>query len=145
MLPALFAAGLVWLVVPAMLHGGLKDGVTSWVPSMIQSNFGASPAFSAAVSMVLPLVNLTGAYLAGWLDRVPRTPASESTTWRALEAGLRPENWLRALGLFGPAVPEALGRRIDESLAAHGDYLAQAHGPFQRLSNWGPSRPTGCF
>ena len=36
-----------------MLHGGLKDGVTSWVPSMIQSNFGASPAFSAAVSMVL--------------------------------------------------------------------------------------------
>ena len=68
MLPALFAAGLVWLVVPAMLHGGLKDGVTSWVPSMIQSNFGASPAFSAAVSMVLPLVNLTGAYLAGWLD-----------------------------------------------------------------------------
>ena len=68
MLPALFVAGLVWLVVPAMLHGGLKDGVTSWVPSMIQSNFGASPAFSAAVSMVLPLVNLTGAYLAGWLD-----------------------------------------------------------------------------
>lgn len=130
MLPALFAAGLVWLVVPAMLHGGLKDGVTSWVPSMIQSNFGASPAFSAAVSMVLPLVNLTGAYLAGWLDRVPRTPASESTTWRALEAGLRPENWLRALGLFGPAVPEALGRRIDESLAVHGDYLALAHGLF---------------
>ena len=29
MLPALFAAGLVWLVVAAMLHGGLKDGVTS--------------------------------------------------------------------------------------------------------------------
>ena len=145
MLPALFAAGLVWLVVPAMLHGGLKDGVTSWAPSMIQSNFGASPAFSAAVSMVLPLVNLTGAYLAGWLDRVPRTPASENTTWRALEAGLRPENWLRALGLFGPAVPEALGRRIDESLAAHGDYLAQAHGPFQRLSNWGAIQAHGLF
>ena len=145
MLPALFAAGLVWLVVSAMLHGGLKDGVTSWVPSMIQSNFGASPAFSAAVSMVLPLVNLTGAYLAGWLDRVPRTPASESTTWRALEAGLRPENWLRALGLFGPAVPEALGRRIDESLAAHGDYLARAHGPFQRLSNWGAIQAHGLF
>ena len=145
MLPALFAAGLVWLVVPAMLHGGLKDGVTSWVPSMIQSNFGASPAFSAAVSMVLPLVNLTGAYLAGWLDRVPRTPASENTTWRALEAGLRPENWLRALGLFGPSAPEALGRRIDESLAAHGDYLARAHGPFQRLSNWGAIQAHGLF
>ncbi len=69
LLPALFATGLIGLVLPAMLHGGLKDGVTSWVPSMIQGNFGARPAFSAAVSMVLPLVNLTGAYLAGWLDR----------------------------------------------------------------------------
>src|SRR5699024_6460639 len=85
MLPALFAAGLVWLVVPAMLHGGLKDGVTSWVPSMIQSNFGASPAFSAAVSMVLPLVNLTGAYLAGWLDhRVFRNEVKPSAALMGL-------------------------------------------------------------
>ena len=85
MLPALFAAGLVWLVVPAMLHGGLKDGVTSWAPSMIQSNFGASPAFSAAVSMVLPLVNLTGAYLAGWLDhRVFRNEVKTSAALMGL-------------------------------------------------------------
>lgn len=68
-LSAAVGAGLFWLAVPAVLHGGLKDGVTSWVPSMIQSNFGTSPAFSAAVSAVLPLVNLTGAYAAGWLDR----------------------------------------------------------------------------
>lgn len=68
-LTAALGAGLLGLAVPAILHGGLKDGVTSWVPSMIQSNFGTSPAFSAAVSAVLPLVNLTGAYAAGWLDR----------------------------------------------------------------------------
>ena len=68
-----------------MLHGGLKDGVTSWVPSMIQSNFGASPAFAAAVSMALPLVNLTGAYGAGWLDR--RVFRNEVKTSAALFAG----------------------------------------------------------
>lgn len=68
-LAAILGAGLVWLILPTMLHGGLKDGVTSWVPSMIQSNFGVTPAFSAAVSAVLPLVNLAGAYIAGWLDR----------------------------------------------------------------------------
>lgn len=68
-----------------LLHGGLKDGVTSWVPSMIQSNFGASPAFSAAVSMVLPLVNLTGAYLAGWLDhRVFRNEVKTSAALMGL-------------------------------------------------------------
>lgn len=68
-LAAALGAGLIWLAVPAMLHGGLKDGVTSWVPSMIQNNFGVSASFSAAVSAVLPLVNLSGAYMAGWLDR----------------------------------------------------------------------------
>ncbi len=68
-LTAILAAGLVWLIVPTALHGGLKDGVTSWVPSMIQQSFGVSPSFSAAVSTALPIVNLTGAYIAGWLDR----------------------------------------------------------------------------
>lgn len=66
---SLLAAGLVLLLIPVLLHGGLKDGVTSWIPSMIQSNFAASPAFSAAISMALPLVNLSGAYLAGWLNQ----------------------------------------------------------------------------
>lgn len=65
----LAAAGLVWLLVPVLLHGGLKDGVTSWVPSMIQDRFAVSPALSSAVSMLLPLVNISGAYLADWLDR----------------------------------------------------------------------------
>lgn len=68
-LGALLGAGLALLVIPVVLHGALKDGVTSWVPTMVQANFAVSPAFSAAVSMILPLVNLTGAYLAGWLDR----------------------------------------------------------------------------
>lgn len=63
------AAGLGWLMIPVVLHGGLKDGVTNWVPSMIQSSFGVTPAFSAAVSSILPLVNLSGAYAAGWLDK----------------------------------------------------------------------------
>lgn len=69
MLLPLLSAGLLRVALPVLLHGGLKDGVTSWVPSMVQNNFSVSPAFSAAVSMALPLVNLGGAYAAGWLDR----------------------------------------------------------------------------
>ena len=61
-------AGLVGLGAPAMRHGGLKDGVTSWAPRMIQSNFGASPAFSGASPWGLPRVTLAGASLAGGLD-----------------------------------------------------------------------------
>lgn len=65
----LLAAGLGLLILPVVLHGGLKDGVTSWVPSMVQDRFATSPAFAAAVSMAMPLVNTGGAWAAGWLDR----------------------------------------------------------------------------
>ena len=135
--PVHFDGPVVWDAVPA--------GDPEWIYALnrhtIFVNLGKAWQYTGQARYLDAFVSLLG----DWLDRVPRTPASENTTWRALEAGLRPENWLRALGLFGPAVPEALGRRIDESLAAHGDYLARAHGPFQRLSNWGAIQAHGLF
>lgn len=85
------------------------------------------------------------ALLDDWLTRVPHTPEGETTAWRALEAGLRAENWLRALRLFEGAVPEALLARAEESLREHGKYLCTAHGNFQRLSNWGVIQDHGLF
>ena len=57
--PCLLAA-----VLPVILHGVIKDGVTAWVPAYINEVFGKSPAFSSLVSVLLPLFNLTGAYMA---------------------------------------------------------------------------------
>lgn len=85
------------------------------------------------------------ALLEDWLTRVPHTAASEQTAWRALEAGLRAENWLRALGLFSGEIPASLLDRARESLVHHGEYLCTAHGPFQQLSNWGAIQDHGLF
>ena len=85
------------------------------------------------------------ALLEDWLDHVPHTPESEQTTWRALEAGLRAENWLRALALFDGAVPAPLLERAEASLRAHGEYLCTAHAAFQQLSNWGAIQDHGLF
>lgn len=67
------------------------------------------------------------------------TPESEQTTWRAIEAGIRCESYLKALELFSgsAALTPALTDRIAAFLAAHGEYLLRASGVFQRLSNWG--------
>ena len=135
--PVHFDGPVVWDAVPA--------GDPEWIYALnrhtIFVNLGKAWQYTGQARYLDAFVSL----LEDWLDRVPRTPASENTTWRALEAGLRPENWLRALGLFGQAVPEPLCRRIDESLARHGAYLAEAHGPFQRLSNWGAIQSYGLF
>ena len=80
-----------------------------------------------------------------WLDRVPHTPEAEASTWRALEAGLRPENWLRAVELFGDAVPASLLERMDASLREHGEFLVREHKAFHRLSNWGAIQSHGLF
>src|SRR5699024_3038885 len=135
--PVHFDGPVVWDAVPA--------GDPEWIYALnrhtIFVNLGKAWQYTGQARYLDAFVSL----LEDWLDRVPRTPASENTIWRALEAGLRPENWLRALGLFGQAVPAPLCRRIDESLARHGAYLAEAHGPFQRLSNWGAIQSHGLF
>lgn len=134
--PVRFPDGMVWDAVPA--------GDPEWTYALnrhtIFVNLGKAWLYTGR-----PLYRDTFVFLLeDWLRQVPHTPASESTTWRALEAGLRPENWLRAFCLFRGAVPESLRAQADESLVRHGAYLASAHGPFQKLSNWGPSRPTAC-
>jgi len=75
-----------------------------------------------------------------FLVRQPHTPSHEATTWRSLEAGLRMEQWMRTLELFGLAgisVPEELARNIETSIDEHASYLLSVHTPFHRLSNWG--------
>lgn len=85
------------------------------------------------------------ALLSDWLDRMPHTPARESTAWRSLEAGLRPERWLRARELLGEMFPPDLAARMDKSLAQHGEYLAQSWTAFHQLSNWGAIQSHGLF
>lgn len=60
----LAVSGLAMVIFPVVVHGMLKDGVTSWVPTYISETFLASPSLSILVTTVLPIINLTGAYAA---------------------------------------------------------------------------------
>lgn len=60
----LFGCGLLTVLFPVVIHGMLKDGVTTWVPTYITETFLTSPSFSILVTTVLPILNLTGAYAA---------------------------------------------------------------------------------
>ncbi len=65
----LTASGLLFLLIPVVVHGVLKDGVTSWVPTCISETFMASPTLSVLVTTMLPVINLTGAYAAQFMYR----------------------------------------------------------------------------
>ncbi|WP_312503404.1 MFS transporter [Lacrimispora sp.] len=57
-------SGILTLLIPIMVHGMLKDGVTSWVPTYISESFGIAASFSVLLTSILPVINLSGAYLA---------------------------------------------------------------------------------
>lgn len=63
----IISGGLLIIVIPVVVHGILKDGVTSWVPTYILETFHTSPSLSILVTTVLPIVNLSGAYAARYL------------------------------------------------------------------------------
>ncbi len=82
-----------------------------------------------------------------WLDDVPFSEERKQTSWRAIETGIRCEHLLRACALFegSPALTPALLSRVEKSLETHAAWLLEAHGPFQRLSNWGVIQNHGLF
>ncbi len=53
--------GMSLLVLPAMIHGMLKDGVTSWLPTYMTEEFSMTAEVAVATSVLLPLINVFGA------------------------------------------------------------------------------------
>lgn len=62
-------SGVLLLMIPIVIQGTLKDSVTQWVPSFFVGTFGSGTSFSLLLTMLLPIVNVTGAYLAKALNR----------------------------------------------------------------------------
>lgn len=60
----LVQSGLVLLLAALFVQGALKDGVTTWIPVYIQETYGVSPILAVAGTMVIPLCNLFGVWLA---------------------------------------------------------------------------------
>lgn len=63
------SSGALLLMIPIVIQGTLKDSVTQWVPTFFASTFGSKTTFSLALTMLLPIVNVTGAYFAKYINR----------------------------------------------------------------------------
>ena len=74
----LFKTGLLMFLVPVVLHGFLKDGATSWVPTYIHDEFKLSTSFSSIMTMIIPIINLFGAYAANFVNKKFRSEAKTS-------------------------------------------------------------------
>lgn len=64
-----FSTGLLWLTGAAFIHGILKDGLTTWIPTYLTEQFSILPFLSVMLTTFLPVVNLSGVYLAEFGNR----------------------------------------------------------------------------
>ena len=63
LMPLLLMAG-IFIILPAdAIHGAIKEGITTWVPTMITEVYSTSPSFSALLSVLLPVLNICGVYV----------------------------------------------------------------------------------
>jgi OPA family glycerol-3-phosphate transporter-like MFS transporter len=60
----LVISGLSTVLVAVLIHGMLKDGIMTWVPTMITEKYSVKPSFAIFLTMVLPVINLFGAFIA---------------------------------------------------------------------------------
>ncbi len=67
-LKAMAVSGVLLMMIPIIIQGTLKDSVTQWVPAFFSGQFGSATTFSLALTMLLPIVNVTGAYFANALN-----------------------------------------------------------------------------
>lgn len=68
-IPLIFKTGLIFTVIGILFNGILKDGVTMWVPTYVSEFFKKDSSTASALTSILPVVNLGGAYFALWLNK----------------------------------------------------------------------------
>lgn len=80
------SSGLLVLLIPIAIMGTLKDSVTQWIPTFFDSQFHTGTSISLVMTMVLPIINVTGAYFARMIDRKLHNELKTSAVFFAISA-----------------------------------------------------------
>ncbi len=87
------------------------------------------------------------AQMMDWIRENAITTERTEKTWRTIEAGIRAENWIKAMGYMvkSPKVTDEVLEAFTESMLLHGRYLAACKRSFSTKSNWGILESSGLF
>lgn len=65
----LIISGCLILMLPIAIQGTLKDSVTQWAPAFFDSSFNTGTSISILLTMVLTVVNVSGAYISRAINK----------------------------------------------------------------------------
>ncbi len=64
-----FVVGFIVILISAVANGFIKDGITTWVPSILKEEFGVASSLSIIVTLLLPVLSIFGTSLVNILHR----------------------------------------------------------------------------
>ena len=64
-----FLIGLVVILICAITNGFIKDGITTWVPSILKEEFGVPSSLSILVTLILPVLSIFGTSIVNALHK----------------------------------------------------------------------------
>lgn len=77
-------SGCLILLIPIAIQGTLKDSVTQWMPTFFDDRFHLGTDISIILTMVLPVVNVTGAYIARAINKKLKNELKTSVVFFAV-------------------------------------------------------------
>ncbi len=64
-----FVFTVIVILISAVANGFIKDGVTTWVPSILKEEFGVPASLSIIVTLLLPVLSISGASIVKMLHK----------------------------------------------------------------------------
>ena len=68
-LKPVFIISVVVILISAISNGFIKDGITTWVPSILKEEFGVPSSLSIIVTLLLPVLSIFGTTLVNRLHK----------------------------------------------------------------------------
>ncbi len=68
-LTPVFVISVAVILVSAITNGFIKDGITTWVPSIMKEEFGVPSSLSIIITLVLPVLSIFGTSLVNFLHK----------------------------------------------------------------------------
>lgn len=96
MIGLMASSGVFILTISIVIQGTLKDSVTQWIPTFFSQQFSTGTGTSLALTMILPIINVTGAYFARFANKYLRNELKTSMLFFVIAAA-----FLAILNFFG--------------------------------------------
>ena len=105
--PAFFGV-MTAIFIAAVANGFIKDGVTTWTPSILKENYGMNESLSIFVTVALPLIAIFGAWFSTALFEKIKSSSSVNMMLYAVETAVLIGVFLLASKVSGKGSPVLL-------------------------------------